>query len=217
MLQNWDGLCAADSVGALLFDRFRAAYLGGNVWEAPFDLADPIETPFGIPVSETGAAVQALIVVAMQMEDEDGQRLDKPWGEFKKLPVDVNGVEWGLSGSQDDSVRNSHSSRRPGAGEETTTGFAGCTFKSVNEFLPGGETWGRAMVQTAYGSQTMRGAPHNSDQWEIYSSGTYRPALLNRADVETNTEQRASFDYTWPGRAGKPRGTPVNAAGVPGQ
>ena len=95
VLQSWDGLCAADSVGALLFDRFRGEYLGGEVWEVPFDLADPIETPFGIPVSEAGAAVQALIVVAMQMEDEDGQRLDKPWGEFKKLPVDINGIEWG--------------------------------------------------------------------------------------------------------------------------
>ena len=27
-----------------------------------------------------------------------------------------------------------------------TTGFAGGTFKSVNEFLPGGESWGRAGV-----------------------------------------------------------------------
>ena len=57
------------------------------------------------------------------------------------------------------------------------------------------------MVQTAYGSQTMRGAPHNSDQWEMYSSNTYREALLERADVEANTERRVSFEYTWPGRA----------------
>ena len=106
----------------------------------------------------------------------------------------------GLSGSSDDTVRTSASSRRPDGGAATTTGFAGGTFKSVNEFLPGGESWGRAGVQTAYGSQTMRGAPHNSDQWEIYSTRTYRTALLERADVEANTERRVALEYTWSGR-----------------
>jgi hypothetical protein len=70
----------------------------------------------------------------------------------------------------------------------------------VAEFIPGGDEWGRAAVQTAYGSQTMRGAPHNADQWEIYSSNTYRPALLNRADVEANAERRITLEYSWPGR-----------------
>ncbi len=97
-------------------------------------------------------------------------------------------------------LSTSASSRRPDGGAATTTGFAGGTFKSVNEFLPGGESWGRAGVQTAYGSQTMRGAPHNSDQWEIYSTRTYRTALLERADVEANTERRVALEYTWPGR-----------------
>ena len=36
-------------VGALLFDRFRGAYLGSPQWSVPFDLADPIETPRDIP------------------------------------------------------------------------------------------------------------------------------------------------------------------------
>jgi hypothetical protein len=71
---------------------------------------------------------------------------------------------------------------------------------SVNEFLPGGQAWGRASVQTAYGSQTMRGALHNSDQWEQYSTRQYRTALLNRADVEANTERRVELEYSWPGR-----------------
>jgi hypothetical protein len=93
-------------------------------------------------------------------------------------------------------------------------------------------------VQTAYGSQSMRGAPHNSDQvsllpnatspheppcvradclqqadeevcvgvcwtqWEIYSTRTYRHALLNRADVEANTERQITLTYVWPGREG---------------
>eukprot|EP01050_Picozoa_sp_SAG11_P009724 SAG11_NODE_935_length_6482_cov_25.242676_1_plen_140_part_00 len=105
----------------------------------------------------------------------------------------------GLSGSQDDSVRNSHSSRRPDGGAATTTGFAGGTFKSTNEFLPGGTEWGRAGVQTAYGSQTMRDGAHNSDQWEIYSSNTYRTALLERADVEANAERRITLEFSWPG------------------
>ena len=36
----------------------------------------------------------ALALVAAQMEEEDGQPLDTPWGEFKKLPVDNNRVQW---------------------------------------------------------------------------------------------------------------------------
>ena len=45
----------------------------------------------------------------------------------------------------------------------------------------------------------MRGAPHNSDQWELYSKREYRTALLERADVEANAERRVEFEYTWPG------------------
>jgi hypothetical protein len=40
-------------------------------------------------------AVDSLTKVALEMEQEDGQRLDMMWGAFKKLPVDVNGVVWG--------------------------------------------------------------------------------------------------------------------------
>jgi acyl-homoserine-lactone acylase len=202
VLGAWDGLCGAESRGALLFDRFRAAYGSqgtASLWETPFDLADPIETPRGIP-GPTGAenAIATLVRVMGEMM-EDGQGFDMAWGDFKKLPLDNNGVAWGLSGSQDDSVRNSHSSRRPDGDAATTTGFAGGTFKSTNEFLPGGTEWGRAGVQTAYGSQTMRDGTHNSDQWEIYSSNTYRTALLERADVEANAERSITLEFEWPG------------------
>lgn len=201
VLAGWNGLCTPEARGALLFDRFRAIYPNqgtASAWQTPFDLADPIETPFGIPATNADVAVEALVRAVQEME-ADGQALDMPWGEFKKLPADNNAVEWGLSGSQDDSVRNSHSSRRPEGDATTTTGFAGGTFKSVNEFIPGGAQWGRAAVQTAYGSQTMRGAPHNSDQWEMYSKREYRTALLERADVEANMERKVVLEYTWPG------------------
>jgi acyl-homoserine-lactone acylase len=202
VLEEWDGLCAPQSRGALLFDRFRAAYPSqgtASAWETPFDLANPIETPRGIPGSAGAELAIATLVRVMQEMQEDGQEFDLAWGDFKKLPMDNSGVQYGLSGSQDDSVRNSHSSRRPEANATTTTGFAGGTFKSVNEFIPGGTTWGQAGVQTAYGSQTMRGAPHNSDQWQLYSDNTYRTALLERADVEQNMERRIVLEYTWPG------------------
>ena len=202
VLSQWDGTCTAESTGSLLYERFRSAYLGTSpVWSAPFDLANPLETPRGIPASEADTAIVSLSRVAIEMETEDGLALDLAWGAYKRLPADVNGVEWGLSGSVGDSVRTSGAdSMRPAAGETTATGVAGGTYKSVNEFLPGGTEWGRASVQTAYGSQTMRGAPHNSDQWEQYSKREYRTALLNRADVEANTERRVALEYTWPGR-----------------
>ena len=47
--------------------------------------------------AEAEAAVAALVRVAREMEEEDGQPLDMPWGDFKKLPEDVNGVQWGAS------------------------------------------------------------------------------------------------------------------------
>ena len=204
VLEQWDGRCAATSIGALLYERFRIAYLGASpAWEIPFDLSNPIETPRGIPLTEADAAVVALTRVAIEMAEEDDMPLDLPWGAYKRLPADRDGVQWGLSGSVGDSVRTSGGeSLRPATPgpNATSTGVAGGTFKSVSEFLPGGEEWGRARVQTAYGSQSMRGAAHNADQWEIYSSNTYRTALLNRADVEANTERRVALEYTWPGR-----------------
>jgi acyl-homoserine-lactone acylase len=204
VLTSWDGRCAAESVGALLYERFRVVFLATSPdFLSPFSLADPLLTPSGIPASEAEVAVASLARVAREMEEEDGLALDTAWGAYKKLPSDNAGVQWGLSGSVGDSVRTSGGEPlRPPAGETTATGVAGGTFKSVNEFLPGGEAWGRAAVQTAYGSQTMRGAIHNSDQWEQYSTRRYRTALLNRADVEANTERRVALEYTWPGRPG---------------
>lgn len=98
-------------------------------------------------------------------------------------------------------MRNVHTARRPEEeGVPTVTGFAGGTFKSVNEFLPGGESWGRAVVQTAYGSSSMPDSKHYADQWQIYSNNTYRTAHLDRADVEAHAERTVVLQYEWPGR-----------------
>ena len=131
VLRSWDARCAAESVGALLYERFRVVYLGSSPeWLVPFDLAEPLSTPRGIPPSEAETAVAALARVAREMEEEDGMPLDLAWGAYKKLPNDVSGVQWGLSGSVGDSVRTSGGeSMRPAAGETTSTGVAGGTFK----------------------------------------------------------------------------------------
>lgn len=205
VLNQWDGTCAADSVGSLLYDRFRNDFVslaaGSNVmWVIPFNLSNPIETPAALKRSDEGAICEAFKRVVREMEGEDKQPLDMEWGAFKKLPVDNNGIQWGASGSQDDSVRNAHTARRPEEGETITTGFAGGTFKSVNEFLPGGEQWGRAVVQTAYGSSSMPDAKHNSDQWQMFGENKYRTAHLKREDVEAHADHTVKLEYEWPGR-----------------
>lgn len=139
VLREWDGLCAAESVGALLYERWRREYLAGAAvsWEVEFDLGDPIETPRGIAAEGAPAAVAALATVARQMVEEDGQPLDLPWGEYKRLPLDVNNVAWGLSGSNGESVRTSGGeAARPPEPGSTSTGVAGGTFKSVRPASP---------------------------------------------------------------------------------
>ena len=130
VLTQWDGLCAAESTGALLYERFRRDFLSASSeWQVPFDLSDPIETPSGIPSTAAELAVSTLARVAREMEEEDSQPLDLPWGAYKRLPIDNNGVEWGLSGSVGDSVRTSGGeAARPSAGATTSTGVAGGTY-----------------------------------------------------------------------------------------
>ena len=127
VLTQWDGMCAAESAGALLYERFRRDFLAAfSEWHVSFDLSDPIETPRGIPPASAQLAVSTLARVAREMEEEDNQPLDLLWGAYKRLPIDHNGVEWGLSGSVGDSVRTSGGeAARPPAGANTSTGVAG--------------------------------------------------------------------------------------------
>eukprot|EP01065_Artemidia_motanka_P026950 TRINITY_DN32189_c0_g1_i1.p1 TRINITY_DN32189_c0_g1~~TRINITY_DN32189_c0_g1_i1.p1 ORF type:complete len:785 (+),score=252.83 TRINITY_DN32189_c0_g1_i1:70-2424(+) len=192
VLEAWDGRSGPESEGTLLWLRFRTEFLGGYQGEVPWDAADPYNTPRGIPAIDRDAAMDALARVVDGMT-KDGLQLHEPWGAYKLLPKDNHGEKWGVSGTTDDSVRNAHASN-DGPGPHTA--WAGGTFKAVTEFLPGAETYGRARVQTSYGSQSMPAAPHNGDQWEMFSKQQYREGLLTRAAVQKHAEATQNLVYS---------------------
>ena len=168
------------SAGALLFDRFRAAYAGENTdWQVPFDLAvrppprifkggwwaclklrcDPPAGPdrdaprhpghggrrrrgrAGAGGGADGGGGRAAAGHAVGRVQEAARRQQQ--GAVGAPARDSNSrcqpgcvrMSWcnltlssggtqGLSGSQDDSVRNSHSARRPDSVGAVTTGAA---------------------------------------------------------------------------------------------
>jgi acyl-homoserine-lactone acylase len=195
VLRAWDRRLDTDSRGALLFNRWLSLYLnGGTQYTVTFDRTNPVNTPTGIPTQEVTRTLTALERAAQEME-ADGQALDTALGEGQKLPRDVNGILWASNGGAAGNigtVRTTSYTVRPQTPEGYSIGSSGCTFKAVVEFFPNGTR--RADVQMGYGQQSMPG-PHNGDQWQLYSERRYRPALLEREDVEAHATRRLKLVY----------------------
>jgi acyl-homoserine-lactone acylase len=94
VLANWDLRVNLDSLGALLFDRFLANDGGG--FTAPFDVADPVNTPFGLDT----ATVEPALADAVTDLRSSGIPLDAPYGDhhFETLGAERIPIHGGPGG-----------------------------------------------------------------------------------------------------------------------
>lgn len=87
VLDRWDRRFEADSRGAALFRAFwpKAAKLPG-LWAAPFDKADPVNTPRDLATDGAkGEKLLAALGEAVEDLEKAGIAIDAPWGEVQRV------------------------------------------------------------------------------------------------------------------------------------
>lgn len=86
ILENWDGLFNIDSVGPALWRNvwFRMNRTE-NLWEVPFDVADPVGTPHTLNDDDLGVveAVRCALGAGVDFLVDSSIPLDRPWGEVQ--------------------------------------------------------------------------------------------------------------------------------------
>jgi acyl-homoserine-lactone acylase len=192
-LEAWDNRVAANSRGAVLFQRFWDSYASAvrPPYATPWQAANPAATPFGI--ADPAAAVEHLSrAVTATREAYGSARV--PWGEvhrFRAGAIDLPGD--GASGTYG-TFRVLRFDDMPGervrvagniGGEEPMRGF-GDGWVLLVDFSGGVTGWS----VLAYGQTTNAGSPHSSDQLPIFASQRLRRAWYSEADIAANLRRQ---------------------------
>ena len=193
LLDAWDGRAAADSRGALVFQRFWDLYAGAvrAPFATPWDEAKPAETPAGI--ADRAAAVTHLAGAVKWTREQYGS---------ERVPLgDVNRFRAGALDLPGDGATGTYGTYRvitfaaadaPGGGRRVR----------VAGHLPGrdapvgfGDAWvllvdfskpGQAWSILAYGQTTRPESPHSSDQLRMFAEHRLRRAWYSEADIKAN-------------------------------
>ena len=194
VLEAWDHNTDNESRGAFLFDRFVRKWVGGSdklntlgtssqLFSHPWDLNDPVNTPFGL--TDSKAAVSALLEAAKDVKATYG-RLDVAWGEvfrFKIGDVDVPGN----GGPGPMGVFRTMTLGAPVDGKYFPA--HGDTYVAAIEF----SRPLKAKVLTSYGNATQQGSKHNNDQLKLLSDKKMRDVWFTREEAEKHLEEREVF------------------------
>ncbi|BBE34519.1 penicillin acylase family protein [Sphingosinicella microcystinivorans] len=206
VLSRWDRKADAESRGAVLFDRFREAYVNSSaptpnstpttppsLFAVPYDPSRPLETPVGI--GDRSGALNALVHAVRALRAE-GRALDVPWGEMHRVVLTQRDEtyrnprivgEAPSSGSMDAygglrlvkyTPRDEQGVARANAGEGWT------------QFVTFGSNGARGEVLLVYGNATRPGSPHVADQLPFFTEKRLRPSWRTRDEVEANTIRR---------------------------
>jgi acyl-homoserine-lactone acylase len=167
VLARWDRKVRPESVGVPLFGEFVMRLpqpmmvdfkLADDQWKVPFDPADPVDTPRGLPMTELQR--QALGEAVLYLRD-NGIPLDAKLGDVqyavrdgKKLPMG------GFS-----TVYN-HLMAKMVKGEGYVDPYDGDSFLFLVSFDDKGPV---ARAVTSYAESTNPASPHFADQTELYS------------------------------------------------
>ena len=203
-LEAWDDRSAADSRGAVLFQRFWEVYSAEvrSPFATPWQASNPATTPFGI--ADPAAAVTHLAAAVRAVREQYGSER-VAWGEvnrFRAGSLDLPGD--GATGSygtfrvmtfvSPGASGDAASGAEPGAmpvrvaghvpGRETPIGFGDGWVLLVDFSAPG-----RAWSILAYGQTTKPDSAHSSDQLRLFAEHRLRPAWYSEADIQAHTRR----------------------------
>jgi len=189
VLQKWDRHADPDSVGAVLFTAWAAAYLrpiGFTAFATSWDVNDPFNTPRGL--KDPAGAVEGLKKVAEQLEllRPLGGGIDMKYGDAFRMRVgkydlpangadDVLGTFRTLTFTQDKDLR--------------FRVVQGDSYIAVVEF----SNPVHAKVLLSYGNATQPDSPHFGDQLELFAKKELRDAWLTREEIEAHLADREVF------------------------
>jgi acyl-homoserine-lactone acylase len=180
VLKTWDRHTDTASKGAVLFVQMCFMLDPDSVIKNPYDAHDPLHTPNG--VKSPNYAAKKLKQAATITIQKFG-RLDVPWGKvfrFRSGDVDLpaNGCFSFLGSYRAIDYRP--------AKNNTFTADGGDSYVAITEF--GARP--KAVVSLSYGNASQKGSKHSSDQLKLMSEKKLRAALLSKADVLKNLEER---------------------------
>ena len=180
VLRTWDKATNADSRGAVLFARWFDQ-IDAGMMAVPFNSAQPVTTPDGL--KDPQGAVALLVKAATEVEKQYGS-LDVAWGDVNRFkvggyefPANGGSAEYGL-------FRTIYFQRNPA--DNKNYAFYGDSYVAITEFGPKV----KAQVLLSYGNATQPGSKHIGDQLSLLAQKKLRPALLTRAEVLANTEEK---------------------------
>ncbi len=184
VLEAWDRRAAADSRGAVLFERWAAAYFAAVAdslrWREPWDPSNPVTTPNGL--GDEGAAVEALGWAVGSLREE-GIPLDAPWGDIHRV------------------IRGNVNA--PVSGCPPTLGcFRVLMFEPTEDGRRAanrGDSWvllvefgdvPRAYTVLAYGQTARSGAPHYADQAAMFARGELKRVAWTEVEIRAAAIRR---------------------------
>lgn len=193
VLEGWDGHVAAESRGAVLFQRFWDGYSRRvrQPFGMPWSETDPTRTPSGL--ADPGVAIQELAAAVRSTRETYGSE-HVAWGEanrFRFGAFDLPGE--GAPGTYGcfrvmrfDPVPGSSKARvagniRPG---QPLVGFGDAWVLLVDFAAP---VTGWSVL--AYGQTTDLASTHSRDQIGIFARRTLRRAWYSEADIMANLER----------------------------
>lgn len=215
ILTKWDKTSGPDGKGALLWREFWYAYLSATqtpnlsdkqtTWAHPFDLADPIGTPYGLPLTPTGTANPAVEALGTAISALQAAKipLDAAVPDFqytqkgdKKIAIhgadDTEGafqvVGWSF-GENDTQLPDLRMQNPPQS--LTNSGLSGqnypvnygSSFIMVCMLTPDGP---QARAILTYGQSSDPQSPQFTDQTELFSQRKFRPMPFTDAEIEAD-------------------------------
>ncbi len=181
VLKAWDRHADATSRGTILWIQWCNDMHPDSVYKNPWELANPATTPNGLKYPEY--AVRKLKQAANEVIKRFGS-LDPAWGDFNRFRSgDID-----LPGNGAPSTYGSYRAIgfRYDYKDKKFRAVVGDSYVAVTEF---GKPV-KAMVSLSYGNASQTGSKHNGDQLKLMSEKKLRPALLTRAEILKNLEER---------------------------
>lgn len=207
VLKAWDRQAEANSRGTLLFwnwaNRFvmpAAAAASTRNFAVPIDIVKPLETPAGL--RDPKAAADMLDAAADAVEKQFGS-LDKPWGEFLRLQINVQSAGAAAASQRGDPLNGIDLPGNGGPGplgifrvvtpgpvqHGTATPVHGDGFTLAVEFSQPMKV--KSLV--SYGDCSQPGCKHHTDQLGLFEQKQWRDVWRTRSEVEAHLERRESF------------------------
>lgn len=192
VLESWDRAHRNDSRGAHVWTEIMRSLLGdSSIYQQPFDLADPVNTPAGLKLDDDAVVAKLLAAVEKAQETlaKSEIALDAPLGDIqyasrneRKIPI-PGGEGWAGAFS----MIVTQLSPEPGVGYSPI--IHGNSIMEVVSWDDDGKVVPRGIL--TYSQSQEPDSPYYADQTELYSRGEWIDLPFHEADIASDPNLRS--------------------------